>query len=52
MQREEVGVEYAKVSTLAGLEPTRNYSNRFLVGCLNHSATVSGIIEVHIHAAA
>ena len=30
-----------KFSTLAGLEPTRNYSNRFLVDRLNHSATVS-----------
>ena len=28
-------------TTLAGLEPTRNYSNRFLVDRLNHSATVS-----------
>ena len=39
--REDLAVEDIKVSTLAGLEPTRNYSNRFLVGRLNHSATVS-----------
>ncbi len=32
-----------KFSTLAGLEPTRNYSNRFLVDRLNHSATVSDV---------
>lgn len=29
------------LSTLAGLEPTRDRPNRFLVGRLNHSATVS-----------
>ena len=30
-----------KESTLAGLEPTRDKPNRFLVDRLNHSATVS-----------
>ena len=31
-------------STLAGLEPTRENPNRFLVGRLNHSATVSFLL--------
>ena len=32
-----------KESTLAGLEPTRDKPNRFLVDRLNHSATVSSV---------
>jgi hypothetical protein len=32
---------HAKKTTLAGLEPTRDKPNRFLVDRLNHSATVS-----------
>ena len=44
-----MAVEDAKASTLAGLEPTRNYSNRFLVGRLNHSATVSYNIQTPIY---
>ena len=46
---QELALEDAKVSTLAGLKPTRNYSNRFLVGRLNHSAIVYNIIEISIH---
>ena len=34
-------------TTLAGLEPTRNYSNRFLVDRLNHSATVSCLFRTN-----
>ena len=32
-----------KETTLAGLEPTRDKPNRFLVDRLNHSATVSSV---------
>ena len=38
------GCKRSKMTTLAGLEPTRNYSNRFLVDRLNHSATVSNTL--------
>ena len=40
----EVLAEGAKGVTLIGLEPTRNYSNLFLFGRLNHSATVSIVL--------
>ena len=33
-----------KVTTPAGLEPTRDKPNRFLVGRLNRSATVSSML--------
>ena len=33
-----------KEPTLAGLEPTRDKPNRFLVDRLNHSATVSSLL--------
>ena len=46
---QELAVEDAKVSTLTGPKPTRNHPNRFLVGRLNHSATVSNIIDKSIH---
>ena len=42
--REELAVEDIKVSTLAGLEPTRITPIVFLVGRLNHSATVSNFV--------
>ena len=34
-----------KFSTPTGLEPAQNYSNRFLVDRLNHSATVSEVVR-------
>ena len=37
-------LKYQKSTTLAGLEPTRDRPNRFLVGRLNHSATVSFLV--------
>ena len=40
---------WSKRTTLAGLEPTRNNSNRFLVGRLNHSAIVSSTLSPSVH---
>ena len=37
----ELLLKGAKILSLAGLEPTRNYSNQLLVGRLNHLYIVS-----------